>query len=268
MAKKILSAITTLLVVLAIIFAVLLAGPRLIGVYSYTVLSGSMEPTYPTGSLIYVKKVDVSELKVGDVITFMLSQDATATHRIVEIVPDESNPDVVRFVTKGDANASADRQPVHCDNVIGTPVFMIPYLGYVATYIQHPPGTYIAISVCAILVMLMFLPDVFSKRSSDKPAQIRYEQSRQGQPNGYQRTYPQSRPYYSVPNHMYPAQTRSYQSAPAQMRSYRSTDSRVSSYQTMPTQKIRLQRQVSQRVDEEMPHGKHARNNCKMQRGC
>ena len=41
-------------------------------------------------------------------------------------------------------------------------MFTIPYLGYVADYIQHPPGMYVAISAGAILLLLVFLPDLFA----------------------------------------------------------------------------------------------------------
>ena len=69
---------------------------------------------------------------------------------------------MLRFRTKGDANDSPDGGLVHYKNVIGVPVFTIPYLGYVANYIQQPPGMYVAISAGAILLLLVFLPDLFS----------------------------------------------------------------------------------------------------------
>lgn len=160
--RRIWNAFTTILVALVVILAMLLVGARLIGLQVFTVLSGSMEPNYHTGSLIYVKQVDSFELEEEDVITFMLDEDTVATHRIVAVVPDEEDPSVVRFQTKGDANDAVDGSLVHYRNVIGSPVFTIPYLGYVANYIQNPPGTYIAISAGAILLLLVFLPDLFS----------------------------------------------------------------------------------------------------------
>lgn len=160
--KKIWNTITTILVILVVVLALLLVGARLIGLQVFTVLSGSMEPTYHTGSLIYVKEVDPFELEDGDVITFMLDEDTVATHRIVDVVPDEQDSTVVRFQTKGDANDAVDGSLVHYKNVIGSPVFTIPKLGYVANYIQNPPGTYIAISAGAILLLLVFLPDLFA----------------------------------------------------------------------------------------------------------
>ena len=159
--KKIWNVISTVLVVIVVVVALLLVGARLFGLQVYAVLSGSMEPTYHVGSLIYVKDVDPFELESGEVITFMLDENTVATHRIVEVVPDEEDASVVRFRTKGDANENADGSLVHYKNVIGSPVFTIPQLGYVVSYIQNPPGTYVAISAGAILLLLVFLPDLF-----------------------------------------------------------------------------------------------------------
>ena len=166
--KKIWNWVTYVLVGVVVILALLMVGARLVGFRVFTVLSGSMEPAYHVGSLIYVKEVDYRELESGYVITFMLDEDTVATHRIVEVVPDEEDASVIRFRTKGDANTAEDGGLVHYKNVIGTPVFTIPYLGYLANYIQRPPGTYVAITVGAILLLLVFLPDLFS--SGDKTA--------------------------------------------------------------------------------------------------
>lgn len=160
--------ISTVLVVIVVVVALLLVGARLFGLQVYAVLSGSMEPTYHVGSLIYVKDVDPFELESGEVITFMLDENTVATHRIVEVVPDEEDASVVRFRTKGDANENADSSLVHYKNVIGSPVFTIPQLGYVVSYIQNPPGTYVAISAGAILLLLVFLPDLFGDDKKKK----------------------------------------------------------------------------------------------------
>ena len=158
---------TTVLVALVVLLAVLLVGVRLVGLQVFTVLSGSMEPTYETGSLIYVKKVDPMEIGAGEVITFMMDEDTVATHRVVEVVPDANDSSVIRFRTKGDANDAVDGSLVHYKNVIGSPVFSIPKMGYVANYIQNPPGMYIAISAGAIILLLVFIPDLFE---DEKPA--------------------------------------------------------------------------------------------------
>ncbi len=179
--KKIWNGFTTLLVVIVAVLAILLGGVRLLGFQVFTVLSGSMEPNYHTGSLIYVKAVDHTQLKAGDVITFMLSEDTVATHRIMGVVPDEEDPSVLRYRTKGDANEAEDGKLVHYKNIIGSPVFTIPYLGYVAAYIQDPPGTYLAISGGAILLALMFLPDLLFE--DDKKKEEKKEEPAQGAEN-------------------------------------------------------------------------------------
>ena len=161
--KKIWDVTSSVLVGVVVIFAVLLIGVRLFGIQVYSVISGSMEPEYPVGALIYVKEVKPSEVEVGDVITFVLSNETPATHRVIAI-----DKEAQLFYTQGDANYQIDEEtgekvymedpPVHFNNLIGKPVFKIPVLGYIAYYIQHPPGMYIAIAAGAILLILVFLP--------------------------------------------------------------------------------------------------------------
>ena len=183
-AKKVWNIVTWTIVVLAIVMAVLLAGVRLVGIDPYTVLSGSMEPTYHVGSIIYVVDVDPHELKAGDPVTYMLSEKTVVTHRIVEVVPAvdaEGNPvinektgkQVVRFITKGDANNAVDGSHLHENNVIGKPIFSVPLLGYVANYVQNPPGTYFAIILACLLLLATFLPDLLFP---DKPEKKEDEQ--------------------------------------------------------------------------------------------
>ena len=86
----------------------------------------------------------------------------------MEVVPDEEDPETLRYRTKGDANNAADGGLVHYKNVIGTPIFTIPKLGYFADYIQNPPGTYVTISAGAILLLLVFFPDLFSSDAQEK----------------------------------------------------------------------------------------------------
>ena len=173
---KLWSVLSTLIVIAVVALAILLAGVRIVGLTPYVVLSGSMEPTYHTGSLIYDKKVDPFTLKEGDVITFMVSEDTLATHRIVGVVPDEDEPGTIRFRTKGDANDAEDGTLVHYKNVVGTPVFTIPYLGYFSNWITHAPGKYIAITAAVVFLILLFLPDMLKKADeADKKAAERKE---------------------------------------------------------------------------------------------
>lgn len=158
--KKIWDIVSTVLVILVVLFAVFLLGSRLTGLQVYNVVSGSMEPNYNVGDLIYVKSVDPDSVKVDDVITFVLNEDlVVATHRVVSI--DAENR---YFYTKGDANETADASPVHFNNLIGVPVIRIPLLGYVSDYIKQPPGMYVAIGGVAVLLAAVFLPDLLKKK--------------------------------------------------------------------------------------------------------
>ena len=159
--KKIWDTVTTVLVALVMIFAVFLMGSRLVGLQVFNVISGSMEPTYSVGDLLYVKTVDPDSVRVGDPITFVLNEDlAVATHRVGAV--DSVNR---QFTTKGDANESEDARPGHFNNLVGVPVFAIPLLGYVSAYIQSPPGMYVAITFGVLLLAAVFLPDLLMKKS-------------------------------------------------------------------------------------------------------
>ena len=172
--KRIWNWISGVLVGIVVLLAVALVGVRLVGLQPYVVLSGSMEPTYHVGSLIYVKEVDYKELKVGDPITYMVSQDTVVTHRIIEVLVDEEDPETIRYFTQGDANDIPDGSSVHYKNIIGKPVFSVPYLGYVSNYIQNPPGQYVAIAAGALLIMMVFLPDIFASDEKEEKKKGRY----------------------------------------------------------------------------------------------
>ena len=100
----------------------LLIIPKLMGYEEMAVLTGSMEPKYPVGTLIFVKEADPNTLEVGDVITYHLDSNTVVTHRIVEI--DKEGQTVT---TKGDANNANDGNPVPYSEIVGKEHFKIPY---------------------------------------------------------------------------------------------------------------------------------------------
>jgi signal peptidase len=173
--KKIGSILTTVLVAIIVAVAIFLMGSRLIGFDVYNVISGSMEPEYSVGDLLYVKSVDPEDVQVGDDITFVLNEQLqVATHRVINVekkqgTNDDGQPyEYYLYYTKGLANKDPDQTPVHSENLIGTPVFAIPLLGYVSDYIQHPPGTYVAIGAMILLILLAFLPDLIGLSKKNK----------------------------------------------------------------------------------------------------
>ena len=169
--KKIWDGVTTVLVIIVVIFAIFLMGSRLVGLQVFHVISPSMEPNYSVGDLIYVKTVDPDSVKVNDVITFVMNEDLlVATHRVVAIDSESRH-----FTTKGDANQTEDAAPVHFNNLIGVPVFSIPLLGYVSAYIQSPPGMYVAIAFGAVLLTAVFLPDFLAKKNKKEKEEVQEE---------------------------------------------------------------------------------------------
>lgn len=119
----------TLLGIAVAMLAVLVVIPRLTGSTAYTVLTGSMEPSYPPGTLIVVKPAPGDELNAGDVITFQpkAGDPAVITHRIVSIFYDAQGKR--RFVTKGDANKVHDDTQLVEDQIRGKLMYSVPYLG-------------------------------------------------------------------------------------------------------------------------------------------
>ncbi|WP_027503339.1 signal peptidase I [Rhodococcus sp. UNC363MFTsu5.1] len=124
-----------LLLVLVAILALTIVIPRLTGSTPYTVLTGSMVPTYPPGTLIVVKPQDPAALTAGDAITFQKESGnpEVVTHRIIMVR--QNSQGEITYVTQGDANPSPDTNPVVPEQVRGKVWYSVPYMGYVNSVI-------------------------------------------------------------------------------------------------------------------------------------
>lgn len=127
----------------------------LFGYRYYDVLTGSMEPTYHVGDLIFVKITDAADINVGDPVTFNpgASSDAYLTHRVTEKIEDYQGTGVICFRTKGDANESEDPFVIDESRMIGTVKLNIPFLGYVVQFVQYH---YILIIIFIVLFSVFF----------------------------------------------------------------------------------------------------------------
>ncbi len=163
MIKRVCNILSTILLLVLLALACLLFVPNLLGYQSFAIVSGSMEPAYPVGSIVYAKEAPFNELKEGDVISYSLSGDTKVTHRIVAI--DEEKQ---QFTTKGDANNTDDGEPVSYKNVIGKVAFSVPYLGYLSQYIRTPLGIAIGCGVIFIMIILNFIPDILGEEDNKK----------------------------------------------------------------------------------------------------
>ena len=124
--KRFIKIVTDILLVIVLVIAAVLYIPRLMGLKTYKVLSGSMELEYHVGSVVYVEKSSIDDIEVGDVITFYINDNTVVTHRVI----DKDN-DTESFHTKGDANETEDGGSVAYDKVVGKVVLNVPYLGYI-----------------------------------------------------------------------------------------------------------------------------------------
>lgn len=159
------SALGTVLLIILVLACIPLTIPKLFGYQVYTVVSGSMEPAIPTGSLVYIKNMEVEGVQPGDVIAFYGGRDSNAmiTHRVVE-----KHSETGQFITKGDANLTEDMNPVEFDNFVGRVELSVPKLGMVAQCLTGYEGKIAAVCMIGLAVILHLLAGVFSKASDKK----------------------------------------------------------------------------------------------------
>lgn len=168
MLQKICGFFSTILMVVLLALAAVLIVPVILGYTELAVLTGSMQPTIPVGSLIYVKEVEPSNLQVGDVVTYQLEGDTMVTHRVVE-----TNPDEGYLVTQGDANEDPDGQ-ITFGRIVGKMDFHLPYLGYISMNIRTKTGVFAICGTLIAIILLTFIPEIFSgdeeEEKKTKPA--------------------------------------------------------------------------------------------------
>lgn len=144
-------AVNTILVLLVLlgVFVVFSFVPFPGNYKVFTVMSGSMEPTIKTGSLIFVKPM--ADYNVGDIVTRRTTDPKiTITHRIVS---KEEVQGKIAFETKGDANNAPDGEKFTKDGIIGKEIFKIPFLGYPVGYAKTTPGLILLIIIPAVIII-------------------------------------------------------------------------------------------------------------------
>ena len=148
------------LLLILVLVCIPLTVPRFFGVRIYSVISGSMEPAIPTGSLLYITEAQPEEIKEEEVIAFYGVKDAASiiTHRVIEnrVVMGE-------FITKGDANQTQDMNPVPYDNFIGKVACTIPKAGKAAELFTSLEGKVLAAGVIAAAVLLQVVAALIEK---------------------------------------------------------------------------------------------------------
>jgi signal peptidase I len=117
------------------------------------VQSGSMEPTFPQGSMLVVEPIHASQVQVGMAVVFVDPADPArfVTHRVVEVSSNGS----LQFWTQGDANMTRDPLPVPARSIRGRVRSAVSGLGFIAGWLQWPrsfvvfvalPGLWLSVS--------------------------------------------------------------------------------------------------------------------------
>ncbi len=125
--------IVTGLIVVLFAFSLLFVGIRALGMATFVVTGGSMEPTIHKGSLVIDEPVSADKIRLGDIITFD-HYDQTTTHRVVGI---EGSANGAMFSTKGDANQVTDPEPLSFPGRVGLVKLAVPGLGYAVAWMQY-----------------------------------------------------------------------------------------------------------------------------------
>ncbi|HTK03463.1 MAG TPA: signal peptidase I [Alphaproteobacteria bacterium] len=205
MNKKLISIVASVVQTIAVVALVLITIfsfayklPILsgLGFTFYSVVSGSMEPTIPTGSMIYSGSFKLDDLKKGDIITFSLTdkdgRSSIVTHRIddvrkADIITFSSDKKMqkttkVSFVTKGDANGSTDLEEILPNQILGKYQWKIPKLGYVAMFAQTQTGFVLLVVLPALVLIVwevisvvLHFKNKYEKESQEKIEKLKQE---------------------------------------------------------------------------------------------
>lgn len=144
---------------------------RLAGICPYTVLSGSMEPSIPTGGMVFT---DTSDRLPGDgdIITYRLN-GTMVTHRVIR-------QEEGVYITKGDANQGEDAIPVLPSQIVGTVCFSLPILGFVVSYLQNRPAMLLIPAAAALSFLRESKPVLRAKNFNRKKEKGEREKESRG----------------------------------------------------------------------------------------
>lgn len=141
-----------LLIACVIALAAPLSVPRTMGYAIFEVVSGSMEPEIPVGSVIFVKPLPPEQIAEGEIIAFLKSESDVVVHRVVY-----NKTSLGEFVTKGDNNNVEDPDPVPYAAVYGRVEMHLPLVGqFMALYATTTGKVYLLLtSACGVMFIML-----------------------------------------------------------------------------------------------------------------
>lgn len=164
-AKSVWRGISSVIAAICILLAILIgytviakaAGeplPMIFGWGNAVVMSGSMEPELPIGSLVIIK--NQNDYSIGDVVTYEEENSTLVTHRLLSL-----NNDVA--VTKGDANNTND-SPIKTEQIRGKVQAVLPRAGNVLLWLKSPVGVVLLLLLGGILI---FFPNCLKRKVAE-----------------------------------------------------------------------------------------------------
>jgi signal peptidase I len=139
-----------------VVLGTFVVAPRPLGLESFAVLSGSMQPTLRVGDLVIDRRIRPPDARVGDIVTFRDPEGASRllTHRVFRFRVRGAKAYVV---TKGDANHSVERWTIPVDGTLGRVAFRIPKVGYLVMWAGGRFGRLALVAIPALLLGLFEL---------------------------------------------------------------------------------------------------------------
>ena len=143
--------------------------PSIFGIKTFTIISGSMEPTFEIDDVIFVKEYNINELEKGDIISFVQGEDII-THRIDKI---DKNEKETIFITKGDANNVTDTNKVKASQIEGKYIFKISKVGKILNILKNKVIFIIVIII--LIICYLIEKNKISKKVKRKEKREKYE---------------------------------------------------------------------------------------------
>jgi signal peptidase len=142
-----------LLVLVFALALLVIVIPKVSGGIPLTVLTSSMIPHFPPGTLLVDVPVTASQLRIGDVATYQVQsgKPGVITHRIIAIQSDSNGKREFQF--KGDNNTLPDPEPVVAAQIQGRVWYSLPLLGYVNSFVGGQNRSFIIPAIAALLFL-------------------------------------------------------------------------------------------------------------------
>jgi signal peptidase len=155
-----------LLLAVVALGAILIVIPKLAGATPLTVLTSSMEPGLPPGTLIIVKPVEPDDIKIGDVVTYQIrsGEPDVITHRVIGI---DALGAEKRFIFQGDNNAAPDAELVRAVQIQGKLWYSVPYAGFVNNAVNGENKSWIVYVIAGLLLAYaawMIVSGIFGRK--------------------------------------------------------------------------------------------------------